>query len=602
MISQTSGCQILPWQLSSQTPWSWVDCCSSYWVVLSNVSVKKLMNNETMAPFGPELTGDSEQQLKKALEDLTEVLAEKEALAQRCQELDIQVAVLQEERNSLLAENDVLTDRANQLDSFDDPSTPSGRKHNQLQQQVDALQEENFRLEAAKDDYRIHCEDLEKQLIEVQHRNDELTSLAEESRALKDEMDVLRNCSDRVVMLEATVETYKRKLENLGDLKRQMKLLEENNMIYMQNTVSLEEELRKANAARAQLETYKRQVQELHRKLSEETRRADNLVFEMKKLEEKHETLMKEKERIIMERESLKEINEELRCTQAQQHQLSQAGLLPSDSPNHDTLAAELMPIEYREKFIRLQHENKMLRVQQEEYEREKISALQAQLEEANKTRSVLDTENRLGREQISELQQQVEDLQKALQSQATKPDDSNLKRKLDAHMVQLNEAQDEIMKKKELLEDLEPDNTQTSLKVDELMAALKKKDDDMRAMEERYKMYLEKARNVIRALDPKLNPATAEIQSLRSQLADREKQIVNLERQCEQARLREYEEKMIVTAWYNKSLNFQKLAMESRLGGGTLPSGQSFLSQQRHVSNAPRRALSISVPASASK
>lgn len=70
----------------------------------------------------------------------------------------------------------------------------------------------------------------------------------------------IRNSSDRVVMLEASVETYKRKLENLGDLKRQMKLLEENNMTYMQNTVSLEEELRKANAARAQLETYKRQV------------------------------------------------------------------------------------------------------------------------------------------------------------------------------------------------------------------------------------------------------------------------------------------------------------------------------------------------------
>lgn len=35
------------------------------------------------------------------------------------------------------------------------------------------------------------------------------------------------------------------------------------------------------------------------------------------------------------------------------------------------------------------------------------------------------------------------------------------------------------------------------AFKVDELMAALKKKDEDMRAMEERYKMYLEKARNV---------------------------------------------------------------------------------------------------------
>uniref|UniRef100_A0A669BAU2 Hook microtubule-tethering protein 1 n=1 Tax=Oreochromis niloticus TaxID=8128 RepID=A0A669BAU2_ORENI len=427
--------------------------------------------------------------------------------------LPAQVAVLQEERNSLLAENDVLTDRANQLDTFDDPSTPSGRKHSQLQQQLETLQEENFRLEAAKDDYRIHCEELEKQLIEVQHRNDDLTSLAEESRALKDELDVLRNCSDRVVMLEASVETYKRKLENLGDLKRQMKLLEENNMTYMQNTVSLEEELRKANAARAQLETYKRQVNDM--------------------------------QKIIIERDSLKELNEELRCTQAQQHQLSQAGMLPSSSPSHDNLAAELMPIEYREKFIRLQHENKMLRVQQEEYEREKIASLQAQLEEAHKTRSELDTENRLSRERVSELQQQVEDLQKALQSQASKPDDVSV--------VQLNEAQDEIMKKKELLEDLQPDNTQTSLKVDELMAALKKKDDDMRAMEERYKMYLEKARNVIRALDPKLNPATVEIQALRNQLADRDKQILSLERQCEQAKLREYEEKLIVTAWYNK-------------------------------------------------
>ncbi|XP_005923256.1 protein Hook homolog 1 [Haplochromis burtoni] len=568
-------------------------------------AIQELMSKETKTPFGAELSGDLEQQLKKALEDLAALQTEKEALTQRCQELDLQVAVLQEERNSLLAENDVLTDRANQLDTFDDPSTPSGRKHSQLQQQLETLQEENFRLEAAKDDYRIHCEELEKQLIEVQHRNDELTSLAEESRALKDELDVLRNCSDRVVMLEASVETYKRKLENLGDLKRQMKLLEENNMTYMQNTVSLEEELRKANAARAQLETYKRQVQELHRKLSEETRRADNLAFEMKKLEEKHETATKEKERIIIERDSLKEINEELRCTQAQQHQLSQAGMLPSSSPSHDNLAAELMPVEYRDKFIRLQHENKMLRVQQEEYEREKIASLQAQLEEAHKTRSELDTENRLSRERVGELQQQVEDLQKALQSQASKPDDSNLKRKLDAHMVQLNEAQDEIMKKKELLEDLQPDNTQTSLKVDELMAALKKKDDDMRAMEERYKMYLEKARSVIRALDPKLNPATAEIQALRNQVADRDKQILSLERQCEQAKLREYEEKLIVTAWYNKSLNFQKLAIESRLGGRTasmLSPGQSFLTQQRQISNAPRRALSISVPATTSK
>ncbi|XP_052442524.1 protein Hook homolog 1 isoform X1 [Carassius gibelio] len=567
-------------------------------------AIQELMNRETMSQLGTEHPGDVEQQLKKALGDLTEVMAEKEELAQRCQELDMQVTMLQEERNSLLAENDLLTDRASQLDTFDDPSTPSGRKHSQLQLQLEQLQEENFRLEAAKDDYRIHCEELEKQLVELQHRNDELTSLAEESRSLKDELDILRSCSDRAVKLEASVETYRKKLEDLSDLRRQVKVLEEKNMTYMHNTVSLEEELRKANAARAQLETYKRQGQELHRKLSDESRRADNLVFEMKKFQEKYDTLLKEKERISIERDTLRETNEELRCTQAQQAQLLQAGKYQTGSPSHDNLAAEMLPIEYREKFIRLQHENKMLQLQHEESENERVTELQMLLEEARRGRSQLDTENRLNRERISELQQQVEDLQKALQTQGAKPEDSHLKRKLDAHMVQLNEAQDEIMKKKELLEDLQPDATQTSVKMDELVAALKKKDEDMRAMEDRYKMYLEKARDVIRALDPKLNPASAEIQSLKAQLSEKEKKIIALERECEQAKLKEYEEKLIVTAWYNKSLNFQKMAIESRLSGRSsslVPPGQSFLAQQRQVTNA-RRTMSINVPAASSK
>uniref|UniRef100_A0A8C1LVV5 Hook microtubule-tethering protein 1 n=1 Tax=Cyprinus carpio TaxID=7962 RepID=A0A8C1LVV5_CYPCA len=543
-------------------------------------AIQELMSKETVSQLGTEHLGDVEEQLKKALEDLTEVMAEKEELAQRCQELDVQVTMLQEERNSLLAENDLLTDRSSQLDTFDNPSTPSGRKHSQLQLQLEQLQEENFRLEAAKDDYRIHCEELEKQLVELQHRNDELTSLAEESRALKDELDILRCvCSDRAVKLEASVETYRKKLEDLGDLRRQMRVLEEKNMTYMHNTVSLEEELRKANAARAQLETYKRQGQELHSKLSDESRRADNLAFEMKKFQEKYDALLKEKERISIERDTLREINEELRCTQAQQDQLLQA----VTTEGHLYLCMLIVYVCFsREKFIRLQHENKMLRLQQEESENERITELQEQLEEARRARSQLDTENRLNRERISELQQQVEDLQKALQTQGTKPEDVSV---CLSHLV----AQDEIMKKKELLEDLQPDATQTSVKMDELAAALKKKDEDMRAMEERYKMYLEKARDVL---------------TLTSSLKYLDYFATDCLMLWSQAKLREYEEKLIVTAWNNKSLNFQKMAIESRLSGRSnslVPPGQSFLAQQRQVTNA-RRNMSINVPAPSSK
>lgn len=56
------------------------------------------------------------------------------------------------------------------------------------------------------------------------------------------------------------METYKRKLEDLGDLRRQVRLLEERNTVYMQRTCELEEELRRANAVRGHLDSYKRQV------------------------------------------------------------------------------------------------------------------------------------------------------------------------------------------------------------------------------------------------------------------------------------------------------------------------------------------------------
>lgn len=48
------------------------------------------------------------------------------------------------------------------------------------------------RLEAAKDDYRIRCEELEKEISELRQQNDELTTLADEAQSLKDEIDVLR--------------------------------------------------------------------------------------------------------------------------------------------------------------------------------------------------------------------------------------------------------------------------------------------------------------------------------------------------------------------------------------------------------------------------
>ncbi|OCT84856.1 protein Hook homolog 1 [Xenopus laevis] len=568
-------------------------------------AIQELMSKETLDYSTADLSGDMESQLRRTIDALHEAQAEKEELQQRYEELDLQVAALQDERNCLIAENELQNERLNQLDTLDEPSTVVSKKYSQMQMQLEHMKEENYRLEAAKEDYRIHCEELEKQLVETQNRNVELASLAEESRALKDEIDILRATADKASKLESTVETYRKKLEDLADLRRQVKSLEDTNLVYMHNTVSLEEELKKANAARVQLESYKRQVQELHNKLSLESKRADTLAYEMKSVKEKQETLLKEKERLLVQCSALKETNEELRCSMIQQDHLSQS----DGVKNFDNLAAELLPAEYREMFIRLQHENKMLRLQQEGSENQKITDLQSQLEEKQRKMSELETENRLNMERVEELHLQVGDLQKTLQNEGTEAEtagSSTLKKTIEARMEKLKEVHEAIETKKELLADLQPDANQNTQRIEELEAALRKKDEDMKAMEDRYKVYLEKAKNVIRTLDPKLNPASAEIMLLRKQLTEKDKKIELLESEGQQAKLREYEERLIVTAWYNKSLVHQKLAMESRLSGRrgmdceAGSSGRSFLAQQRNVTNA-RRTIAVTVHPTAS-
>uniref|UniRef100_A0AAQ6AJB9 Calponin-homology (CH) domain-containing protein n=1 Tax=Amphiprion ocellaris TaxID=80972 RepID=A0AAQ6AJB9_AMPOC len=503
-----------------------------------------------------------------------------------------QLSAVLEEKSSLQAETRSLKEKLSRSDSLDASTTAiTGKKLLLLQSQMEQLQEENYRLENSRDDMRVRGEILEREVSDLQHRNEELTSLAQEAQALKDEMDILRHSSDRVNQLEALVETYKRKLEDLGDLRRQVRLLEERNTVYMQRTCELEEELRRANAARSQLDTYKRQAHELHTKHSAEAMKAEKWQFEYKNLNDKYDALLKEKERLISERDTLRETNDELRCAQVQQKCLSGAGEQLIITLSLDAnLASEIMP-ELKETVVRLQSENKMLCVQEETY-RQKVVEVQAELEEAQRNKNTLETQNRLNEQQVSELRSQVEELQKALQEQDSKNEDSSLlKKKLEEHLEKLHEAHSDLQKKREVIDDLEPKvDSSMAKKIDELQEILQKKDEDMKQMEDRYKRYMEKARTVIKTLDPKQQPVTGtpDIQALKNQLTEKERKIQHLEHDYEKSKARhDQEEKLIITAWYNMGMVLHQKVSGDRLA----PSNQamSFLAQQRQSTNARR-------------
>ncbi|XP_023254226.1 protein Hook homolog 3-like, partial [Seriola lalandi dorsalis] len=120
--------------------------------------------------------------------------------------------------------------------------------------------------------------------------------------------------------------------------------------------------------------------------------------------------------------------------------------------------------------------------------------------------------------------------------------------------MEKVRELNNELLKKNAFIDEMEPKYNASSQRVEELEEALKKKDDDMKQMEERYKKYLEKAKSVIRTLDPKQNQGSGpEVQALKNQLQEKERMLHSLEKEMDKTKSqRDYEEKLIVSAWYN--------------------------------------------------
>ncbi|XP_052022942.1 protein Hook homolog 2 isoform X2 [Apodemus sylvaticus] len=554
-------------------------------------AIQELMIKDTPDSLSPESYGNFDTQSRRYY-FLSEEVEDGDDLQQHYLDLERQLVLLSEEKQSLAQENAALRERVSRSE-VESAAGLTAKKLLLLQSQLEQLQEENFRLESSREDDRLRCLELEREVAELQQRNQALTSLSQEAQALKDEMDELRQSSERARQLEVTLNSCRRRLGELQELRRQVRQLEERNAGHAERTRQLEDELRRAGSLRAQLEAQRRQVQELQVQWQQEAMKAEKWLFECRNLEEKCDLVTKEKERLLTERDSLREANEELRCAQLQPRGLAQADLSLDPTPSGlENLAAEILPAELRETLVRLQLENKRL-CQQEAADRERQEELQRHLEEANRARHGLEAQQRLSQQQLCELRAQVEELQKALQEQGGKTEDpALLKRKLEDHLQKLHEADLELQRKREYIEELEPPTDSSTRRIEELQDSLQKKDADLRAMEERYRRYVDKARTVIQTLEPKQRPPTGvspELHTLRSQLWERNMRIRQMEMDYEKSRSRqEQEEKLLISAWYSMGM-----ALENRAGDEHAPAhAQSFLAQQRLATNARRGPL----------
>lgn len=498
---------------------------------------------------------EDDAQVKKLMDEMEQTKQQKEILAQKCHELEMRLNLLQEEKSNLSAEFENL--QAQIVSRTGGGPVETGIRYKELKKQNETIKEELESMETQRDEFQAKNDELESRLEESEIREAELQKFATQSRGLKDELDILREKSDKVEKYEAIIETYKNKLGEMGDLKRQIKLLEDKNTEYMQTNMDLEEELGKASSRKPHMEVYKKQAAELNLKLTSETERADKIEFENAKLLEKLETLSVEKDRIAAERVALKETNEELKlAAQVGQRSPEFSGQL-TDEPDSGML--ENIPPSIKERLLRLQRENKQLRARTAKHgQNQDSTVLQNMVDDMKEREEELSKKNREANKKIMDLEARLEET-----------------RTLAAHVVP---------KVPGSREELELKLAEAHKKNGSLQETLEKKQVEMQGMEERYKKYIEKAKSVIKTLDPKQNPnAAPEMSALKSQIQEKDKVIDELEKETEKAKaIREMEERLMASAFYDLSMKLHRGSVESRLQN--LSQGQSFLARQRQV------------------
>ncbi|XP_032601553.3 protein Hook homolog 2 [Taeniopygia guttata] len=483
-------------------------------------AIQELLDPEPSEPMAAETYGNFDTQSRRYYYLSQE--PPEEGSGQRCHELEQQVAALQEEKGHLAAENRALREQLER-----DATGAAAKKLLRLQTQVEELQEENYRLESGREELRARCSRLEEEARGLQARAQELSGLAGEARALRDEMDLLRASSARAGRLEAAVATYRGRAAAAGELRRWARALEERHAAQVRRAAHLQQQLGRAQAGCAQLEAARRQVEELSGQRAEAALRAEKWHLELRHLQERFEALSQEKERLLEERDALREANEELRCAQVQQSCLSRAGAgLEGGAAPPRNLAAEILPAELRDTVTRLRRENRRLRLQRDQL-RHRLEATEA-------------AEPRTAQGKLLLLEETPEDLD------------------------ELPEGDEEEEEEEELELSRAGFRGSTRSPPQKLSAS---------------------------PGDPPGTPPLAPVlQLLRSQLQEKDALIRHLENDWERSQAqREREERLLVTAWYNMGLALRQHEGGTAARGG--PGGaRSFLAQQR-LATAARRA-----------
>lgn len=462
---------------------------------------------------------------------------DREQLAQKCHEKEIQIKIMTEEKNSMLHEIQKLQmalDRYENPPVIGDDAASLGNpiqgsvRYNELRKQVDNLRNDLLLSETVKEDLKMKSNQQEKEIAVLLAKVDGLTKASSELSQIKDEVDILREASEKSKFYESQLEKAQKRLEDYNDLKRQLKQYEDRSAEYLKQNIQYEDEAKKYSGLKGQMELYKKELEGLHSKLDSEMQKNVKIDFDLQVMTTKVAGLTRERDNLLSQRDTLQEKVDEMRCNQTGD----------DDSTN---ISRELLGDNLKEKVLRLEAENKALREGQGGQ-----TALSNLLNDANQRSEKL-------REQLKASNQKI----LLLSSQNVSDDDKDKN-----GIVELREL---CETREHLLEEAQSQIANSHTRVRQLETSLEAKSQELATLDAKYRKCVDKAKEVIKGLDPRLLGDHHEGASAEAPEPD----VMSV-----------MESRLIASAFYRMAMNMQRDAVDSRLA--SLNQGQSFMARQR--------------------
>lgn len=474
------------------------------------------------------------------MQNLDTIKDDREQLAQRLHEKENLITLMMEEKSNMQHELNKLQLALEKYEnqaligedgvSLGAPLQGSVRM-NELRKQIENLKNDLMLSETVKEDLKMKSIQQERQISTLQMKIDDLTKASSELSQIKDEVDILREASEKSKEYERQLAVYKKKLEDSNDLKRQIKQLEERNAEYLKQNLQYEEESKKLSALKGQVDLYKNQLEELHLKLDSEMQKTVKAEFDLQVMQTKLSGLHRERDNLKTQCDTLQEKVDELKCINP-----------TSDDDDSANISRELLGDNLKERISRLEAENKALREGQGGQ-----TALSDLLNDSNQRNEKL-------REQLKAANQKI----LLLTSQSSTDVD-----KSKTGLLELRELCDQ---RERLLEEAQNQISNSHQRIRQLEGTLENKTHDFIALEMKYKKCVEKAKEVIKGLDPRL--LGEQIESTPNEIHE------------EEDRMSVVESKLIAAAFYRMAMSAQRENVDSKLA--SLSQGQSFMARQR--------------------